>query len=141
MEPTHELLLASLREPQPDAAARNEETRALIRRVNALERAREWLRVFEQFLPPGATGDLREMLQYALLGLCLGFIDRDLSPFVAEHLTIVPPMIEDVRSVFEQARARDQPIEAEEFRFRAFDYGIHKAYYLDWTLYGSTGCY
>jgi hypothetical protein len=141
MNPTRDTLLASLREPPPSAAAHNDETRALIRRLDRLERAREWLRVFEQFLPPGQEGSAREMLQYALLGLCLGFIERDLSPFVAEHLAIVPPMLEDVRSVYDQAAVQSSAIDPEEFRFRAFDYGVHKAYYLDWTLYMSKECY
>ena len=141
MNPNRDTLLASLRERPRDATARDHETRALVQRAGTLEKAREWLRVFEQFLPPGAEGSLREVLQFALLGLCLGFVERDLSPFVAEHLAIVPPMLEDVQSVYNQADAQGFAVAPEEFRFRAFDYGIHKAYYLDWTLYMSKECY
>jgi AcrR family transcriptional regulator len=141
MNPNRDNLLASLRDQREDTAARNHETRALIQRAGTLEKAREWLSVFEQFLPPGAEGSLREVLQFALLGLCLGFVERDLSPFMAEHLAIVPPLLDDVRSVFEQASARGFAVEPEEFRFRAFDYGVHKATYLDWTLYMSKECY
>ena len=141
MNPNRETLLASLREPSGGATARNQETRALIQRAGTLETAREWLHVFEQFLPPGAEGSLREVLQFALLGLCLGFVERDLSPFVAEHLAVVAPMLDDVQSVFDQAGAQGLAVAPEEFRFRAFDYGIHKATYLDWTLYMSKECY
>jgi len=141
MDPNRDSLLASLCEPPRGSPTRNHETLALIQRAGTLEKAREWLRVFEQFLPPGAAGSLREVLQYALLGLCLGFVERDLSPYVAEHLAIVPPMLEDVRSVFAQVEARGLAVEPEQFRFRAFDYGLHKATYLDWTLYMSKEFY
>ena len=77
MNPSRDTLLASLRERPRDGAVRDQETRALVRRAGTLEKAREWLRVFEQFLPPGAEGSLREVLQFALLGLCLGFVERD----------------------------------------------------------------
>jgi hypothetical protein len=141
MNPTPDSLLASLTSPGADTRARNEELRALVRRSSALDRAQEWLRVFEQFLPAGVEPPLRDYLQYALLGVCLGFVERGLSPFVAEHLAIIPPLLGDVEAVFAQATAQGSEVAPKEFRFRALDYGIHKAYYLDWTLYMSKECY
>jgi len=141
MQPDRTSLLESLLRPPAGPNGRNEQSLAMIRRVEAIERAKEWLRVFGQFLPPGADAPLRDVLQFTLLGLCLGFVERGLSPFVAEHLAIVPPILEDVTAVYEQFRSQGLEIRTDEFRFRAFDYGVHKAYYLDWTLYMSRECY
>ncbi|MCZ6553170.1 MAG: hypothetical protein O7A67_05145 [SAR324 cluster bacterium] len=137
LNPDRKELFASLVEMPGMGEPREEQSQALIRRVESMEKARDWLGVFEQFLPEAAAAALQEYLRFALLGLCLGFIERELSPYVAEHLAIVPPLLEDIRSVHEQIQSRGADVDAEEFRFRAFDYGVHKAYYLDWTLYMS----
>ena len=129
--PDRNELFASLVEAPGMGEPREEQSQALIRRVESMEQARDWLGVFEQFLPEDAADALREYLRFALLGVCLGFVERELSPYVAEHLTIVPPLLEDIRSVYEQIQSRETDVDAEEFRFRAFDYGVHKAYYLD----------
>jgi hypothetical protein len=139
MNPDRNTLMASLEAPPSPEG--QEETRALIRRANTLERAREWLKVFDQFIPEGAEEPLLAHLRYALLGLCLGFVERDLSPFFGPHLEIVTPMLEDIQSVYAQLDERNQLPEPDRFRYRCFDYGVHKAYYLDWTLYMSKECY
>lgn len=139
MNPDRQSLLATLVSPAQTEAI--EQTRALIRRAGALERAREWLKQFDRFLPPEAGEPLQEYLRYAVLGLCLGFVERDLSPFHEDHLAIVTPMLEDIQAVFGQLAALGQLPEPELFRYRCFDYGVHKAYYLDWTLYMSKECY
>jgi hypothetical protein len=141
MTPDCETLLATLRRAEPLGEAAVAETRALIRRAHTLEQAREWLQVFDQLVPRDAKEPLTEYLRYALLGICLGFVERDLSPYYAEHLAIVPPMLEDIRGVYDQLEGMGVRADAENFRYRAFDYGIHKAYYLDWTLYMSKECY
>jgi hypothetical protein len=134
-------LLTLLSSAAPARDAEFVETRALIRRAGTLEKARRWLAVFEQFLPPDAEEPLLSYLRYGLLGLCLGFVERELSPYVAEHLAIVPPMLEDIRAVHEKLEELGLRPDPEAFRYRAFDYGVHKAYYLDWTLYMSKECY
>jgi hypothetical protein len=75
------------------------------------------------------------------MGMVVGFGDRNLSPYVAQHTAIIPPLLEDIRSVYQQVRASGAAYSPEEFIFRAFDYGIHKAYYLDWDLYLSHDMY
>jgi len=139
MHPDRDSLLASVSVPTAQGAI--EDTRALIQRAHSLEKVREWLRVFDPLLPADAEEPLVEYLRFALLGLCLGFVERDLSPYHGEHLAIVPAMLADIRTVFEKLLAMGQPVEADVFRHRCFDYGVHKAYYLDWTLYMSKECY
>ena len=141
MIPDRNALLASLSQAEPAPAERTEETRALIRRANTLEKAREWLKVFDQFIPPDVEEPLLEYLRFALLGLCLGFVERELSPYLAEHLAIVPPMLEDIRAVYEKLEQMGVKPDPQEWRYRCFDYGVHKAYYLDWTLYMSKEFY
>jgi len=141
MTPDREHLLVALRRAEPLDGAAIAETSALIRRAHTLEQAREWLEVFDQLVPRDAREPLREYLRYALLGICLGFVERDLSPYHAEHLAIVPPLIADIRGVYDQLEGMGVQADPEAFRYRAFDYGVHKAYYLDWTLYMSKECY
>ena len=141
MTPDREELLAVLRQAEPLDEAAVTETRALIRRAHTLEQAREWLKVFDQLLPRDTAGELQEYLRYALLGVCLGFVERELTPYHADHLAIVPPLLEDIRGVYDQLEGMGVQPDGEVFRFRAFDYGVHKAYYLDWTLYMSKECY
>lgn len=129
-------LFEALIEPRP-LETRGRDPRALVRRVETAEQAREWLKVFDQFLPEDIPDQLADYLRYALLGVCLGFIERDLSPYVGEHLAIIPPLLDDIRAVYERVQAQGADVDVNEFRFRAFDYGVHKAYYLDWTLYMS----
>jgi hypothetical protein len=100
-----------------------------------------WLRELERHLPRPSAPELDEYYHYALMGLVVGFGDRDLSPYVREHTAIIAPLLEDIRSVYEQVCASGAAYSREEFIFRAFDYGIHKAYYLDWDLYGSHDMY
>ena len=100
-----------------------------------------WLRELERFLPPPSDAELDDYYRYALMGMVVGFGDRNLSPYVAQHTAIIPPLLEDIRSVYQQVRASGAAYSSEEFIFRAFDYGIHKAYYLDWDLYLSHDMY
>jgi hypothetical protein len=100
-----------------------------------------WLRELERYLPPPSDPELDEYYRYALMGVVVGFGDRNLSPFLAQHTAILPPLLEDIRSVYGQVRASGAPYSVEEFILRAFDYGIHKAYYLDWDLYLSHDMY
>ena len=100
-----------------------------------------WLRELEQHLPPPGAAELDAYYRYALMGLVVGFGDRNLSPFLPQHTAIIAPLLDDIRSVYEQIKASGAVYSEEEFIFRAFDYGIHKAYYLDWDLYLSHDMY
>ncbi|MFI5399725.1 MAG: hypothetical protein ACHQZQ_01565 [SAR324 cluster bacterium] len=92
-------------------------------------------------LPAPADPELAEYEQLALLGVSAGFVERHLSPHVAAHTAIVPPLIDEIRSVYREVRRLGMPYSAEEFRLRAFHYGVHKASYLDWQLYLSKELY
>ena len=56
-------------------------------------------------------------------------------------MAIIPPLLDDIQGVFDRLRKLNADYDPDEFRFRAYDYGIHKAYYLDWCLYLSKDCY
>jgi hypothetical protein len=100
-----------------------------------------WLRELERFLPAPGERELDDYYRYALMGVVVGFEDRDLSPYLEQHTAIVPLLLKDIRVVYEQVRRSGAHYSPEEFVFRAFDYGIHKAYYLDWQLYLSQELY
>ncbi|MBI4081713.1 MAG: hypothetical protein HY423_03800 [Candidatus Lambdaproteobacteria bacterium] len=100
-------------------------------------RVGRWFHDLQPLLPPTIAPELAEFLRFALLGVCVGFSDRELSPYIAEHRAIIPLLLDDIRAVYEQLQALGTPYDRDDFRFRAYDYGIHKAYYLDWTLYMS----
>jgi len=92
-------------------------------------------------LPALADPELAEYERLALLGVSAGFVERHLSPHLAAHTAIVPPLIEEIRSVFREVKRLGMPYSTEEFRLRAFHYGVHKASYLDWQLYLSKELY
>jgi hypothetical protein len=92
-------------------------------------------------LPVPADPELADYERIALLGVSAGFIERNLSPHLAEHTAIIPPLIAEIRSVYREVKRVGMPYSAEEFRLRAFHYGVHKASYLDWQLYLSKECY
>lgn len=100
-----------------------------------------WLKELERHLPPPSDPELDGYYRDALMGLVVGFGDRNLSPYLEAHTAIIAPMLADIRAVFEQIKTGGQPYSVDEFTFRAFDYGIHKAYYLDWDLYLSHDMY
>jgi hypothetical protein len=100
-----------------------------------------WLSELERFLPAPDAPELDEYYRCALMGVVVGFEDRNLSPYLEQHTAIVPPLLTDIRTVYEQVRRSGAQYSPEEFVFRAFDYGIHKAYYLDWQLYLSQELY
>lgn len=101
----------------------------------------EWLRELERHLPPPGDSELDDYYRYALMGLVVGFGDRNLSPYVEAHAAIIPVLLEDIRQVYERIKTSGATYSKEEFIFRAFDYGIHKAYWLDWDLYLSKELY
>jgi len=137
-EPDRNSLLADVLAPHE---ADLPDTTALVRRYEE-QRAWDWLDALTPMLPSDVNEDeLADFLWFALLGVAVGFDDRELSPFVEAHREIIPPLLADIRSVYEQIKARGLEYDRDLFRLRAFDYGIHKAYYLDWRLYMSKDLY
>jgi hypothetical protein len=91
----------------------------------------------------GGHGDdeLAEYERLAVLGVCAGFAERQLSPYIAEHTAILPPLLAEIRAVYGELQKLGTAYDPSEFRIRAFHYGVHKASYLDWCLYLSKECY
>src|SRR5690349_20923600 len=118
-----------------------EETLALLARTRNDAQAREWMAHLAKHLPPDAPPPLDEYLRVALLGVCAGFLERTLSPYAPQHEEIVPPLMAEITAVFDQVRTMGGAYDPDEFRYRAFHYGLHKACYLDWRLYLSNTCY
>lgn len=141
MPPERKHLLVQASRPAGDPARREAECRALAARVEHAGRARDWYATLEPLLPGAGDDALRDYYRFALIGVTLGFLERDLSPYVEAHRAIIPPLLEDIRSVYEQLRDEGREYSPAEFRYLAFDYGIHKAYYLDWTHYMSRELY
>jgi hypothetical protein len=124
-------------EPAPPA----QDTRALIVRAQTDLQVREWMGELARFLPREVTGELAEYLGLALLGVCSGFAERNLSPYLPQHVEIIPPLLDEIRGVYDQVLAMGTEYDRDRFRRRAFLYGVHKASYLDWRLYISHTCY
>lgn len=136
-----ELLALILRPDSPVTATEEVPVERIQAKTDVHSDFADWLAELERHLPPASDPELDEYYRYALMGLVVGFGDRHLSPYVAEHTAIIAPLLEDIRSVYEQVKASNAAYSREEFIFRAFDYGIHKAYYLDWDLYLSHDMY
>ena len=141
MEPIPDTdLLQSLLNPREDGRG-GQDSRELVRRAESQPPVLTAFRELSRAVPTDDPEDLSGFLRYALLGVSVGFIERNLSPYLAEHVEIIPPLLEDIRSVFRRLKKMRATYEEEEFRYRAFDYGLHKAYYLDWRLYMSKELY
>ena len=133
-------LLQSLLNPPADGRE-GQDSRELVRRAESQPRVLTAFQELSRTVPTDDPEDLLGFLRYALLGVSVGFVERNLSPYLAEHVEIIPPLLKDIRSVFRRLKKSRAPYNEEEFRYRAFDYGLHKAYYLDWRLYMSKELY
>ena len=100
-----------------------------------------WLAALTPLLPAGTEAELADYQYCALMGVVVGFCDRNLSPFLENHTAIIPPLLDDIASVYAQVKDTGAAYSHENFTYRAYDYGIHKAYYLDWDLYMSHEMY
>ena len=118
-----------------------QDAEALVQSAQDHPQVVEAFRTLNRFLPPDVSDELADLLRFALIGICVGFAERSLSPFIEEHLEIIPPLLDDIRSVYDQLKSIGAEFDLDEFRLRAYDYGIHKAYYLDWRLYLSHEMY
>jgi hypothetical protein len=115
--------------------------RQRIAEAEADPKVHAYCRELAPYLARDAVEELAEFERFALLGVCSGFVERDLSPYLPQHVEIVAPLLEEIRAVYLELRRLDAAYDPHEFRMRAFHYGVHKASYLDWRLYGSLGCY
>ena len=149
MKRSKEDLLESLiaKEAQPDRILEEEDnlpaisTHALVTQVEGLPEARAVMEELLKLLPPGENPDLTEIFRFAFFGISMGFAERALSPYVPEHMEIIPQLLADIRAVYEQVQAAGVKVSREEFFRQAYDFGLHKAYYLDWNLYMSKEMY
>ena len=133
-------LLQSLLKPREEARE-GQDSRELVRRAESQPLVLAAFQELSRIVPTDDPEELSGFLRYALLGVSVGFVERNLSPYLPEHVEIIPPLLKDIRSVFRRLKKLRGTYDEEEFRYRAFDYGIHKAYYLDWRLYLSKELY
>ena len=137
----HDDMLAGVLETEERPSRAFDDSMALVRAPEAMAPVPVNLREFAPFIPAGTQEPLADYFRFALLGVSVGFAERHLSPYLQEHLEIIPPLLEDIRAVFERLEAAHAPYDPDEFRFRAYDYGVDKACYLDWRLYLSRDMY
>ncbi|MCZ6556484.1 MAG: hypothetical protein O7A69_01755 [SAR324 cluster bacterium] len=124
---------------QPSSQYQN--CKALVAAAEANPPVLSSLEAFSTLISPNTEEPLAEYFRFALLGVGVGFAERNLSPRDEKHLEIIPPLLEEIRAVYDHLTAAEAPYDPDEFRFKAYDYGIHKAYYLDWRLYLSKELY
>ena len=123
------------------APAEIEDSRALAVAAEARPPVVAAMLALRPLVPEEEEDELAEYYRFALLGLSVGFAERNLSPQDPAHQAIVQPLLADIRSVYKQLGELGSGYDREEFLFRAYDYGVHKAYYLDWRLYLSQELY
>lgn len=140
-KPDKDHLLALILQPEPPAEPVAPVAAQWEAQTEVHSHFADWLRELERHLPPPGDAELDEYYRYALMGLVVGFGDRNLSPYVAEHAAIIAPLLADIRAVYERIKTSGSTYSPEEFIFRAYDYGINKAYWLDWDLYLSKDMY
>lgn len=117
------------------------EARSRVTQAEADALTVEYSRELARFAGAHGDDELAEYERLAILGVSAGFAERQLSPYRPEHVAIVPPLLAEIRAVHRKLRELGTPYDPDEFRIRAFHYGVHKASYLDWRLYLSKECY
>jgi hypothetical protein len=141
LNPEKEELLALILGQAAEPPASGSVGEAIGARTRTHSAFAQWYAALERFIPTDAEQELTEYCRAAVAGVVVGFGERSLSPFLDAHTAIVPPLLEDIRSVYAQVKASGEAYDRERFLSRAFDYGVHKAYYLDWSLYLSKEMY
>ena len=134
-------VLESILRPSEREGPKREQTMALVRVARRELPILASLEAFSRYLPAEVDPELAEYFQFALLGVSVGFRERNLLSEDEAHLEIISPLLEDIRIVFQRLQQMGAEYDAEEFRFQAYDYGINKVYYLDWRLYLSKTLY
>jgi hypothetical protein len=112
-----------------------------VRAAESNEDVQSYVLALRKAAEPPPDLELAAYERFALLGVSAGFMERNLSPHLPEHIAIVPPLLEEIRGVYRELRRLGTPYDSQEFKLRAFHYGVHKASYLDWQLYLSKECY
>ena len=118
-------------------------TRSEILLAESLQRPEitPWLEHLSQHLPAVQEAELGRYFRFALLGVCAGFMERGLSPYLPEHVEIIAPLLADIQGVFDRIQSMNAAYSPEEFCQQAYAYGVHEATYLDWDLYLSKEMY
>jgi len=116
-------------------------TKELVKRVEAVPAAQEALHALLPLIPQAAEARLKDIYYFAILGVSQGFSERGLSPFLPEHLEMIPALMADIQAVFLEVQASAAQVTDEEFCRQAYEFGLHKAFYLDWRLYMSHEMY
>lgn len=141
LERSNEDVLQSILSPPAPEGPEREQTMALVRAAQQELPLLAGLEAFSSYLPAEVDPELAEYFQFALLGVSVGYRERNLSSEDEAHLEIISPLLEDIRIVFQRLQQMRAEYDPEEFRFQAYDHGINKVYYLDWRLYLSKTLY
>lgn len=137
----NEHVLEGILRPDASGAGERGQRMALVRAAEKQPQVLAGLKAFSSFLPAVVDPELADYYQFALLGVSVGFSERNLSSEDELHQEIIPPLLKDIRIVFQRLKHLKADYDPEQFRYQAYDYGIHKAYYLDWRLYLSKSLY
>lgn len=84
---------------------------------------------------------LNEWIELALLGACVGFVERDLAPILPAHQYVYARIIGDISEVYYQIQQQGLDYDHDYMRFVLFDFGVQCIYHLDWELYLSQELY
>lgn len=104
----------------------------------------DWPRLAEVWsarLPVPEPSGLANWQRLALLGVWVGFHERNLDPSRPEHQAVLPRVLKDVGGAFRQLRESGGNPDDPAVCWQVYDFGIQWAYYLDWELYMSQELY
>ena len=100
-----------------------------------------WWKDLKLMIPEESDEQLKEWLKILLLGVCVGFKERNLNPELPAHQYIYPRMFKDVSDMFHKLQARKLPLDTSEMKWQVYDFGLQWIYYMDWDVYISQELY
>ena len=116
---------------------------AQLGKANPTEDARRRERWLERLREEAgdAPPPFAEYVEIAILGMCLAFEERGIPPDLPGHRSLLHLLVKDVSGMCRQLQQSGHSYSREDLLFRAYDYGMRRAYHLDWELYGSQTSY
>lgn len=104
-------------------------------------RIQGWWKTRIALIEPETDSLLKEWLNLAILGACVGFSERNLNPDLPEHHRILPHIIRDVSGVYRKMKPHSDAKDLRQLKRQVYDFGVQWVYYLDWDLYMSRELY
>ncbi len=139
--PSITALVSAVQQAHTIDEVQQEKNLALVKSSSEIKAVQEWWQWLLPRLDSIEDPQLREWISLAFLGVCVGFVERNLLPDHPAHQYLYQQMIHEITEVFHQLQEGQYVYDLDSIKYQLYDYGIQGVYYLDWKLYMSKELY